>query len=143
MEEFEEFKEFQEFKEARGARSQNPGARRRCAKIIPTRRTSSAENGARNRRSLVITDFLITLERLGSSVLERTQASWLLDSGSWLLLQFLELLELLRVVILARRLLSGCRQFWSIAWVPWVGFEMGVFQSPDLRITEAKDLIDL
>jgi hypothetical protein len=75
MEEFEEFKEFQEFKEARGARSQNPGARRRCVKIIPTRRTSSAENGARNRRSLVITDFLITLERLGSSVLERTQTS--------------------------------------------------------------------
>jgi hypothetical protein len=68
MEEFEEFKEFQGFKDARGAR-------RRCVKIIPTRRTSSAENGARNRRSLVITDFLITLERLGSSVLERTQTS--------------------------------------------------------------------
>jgi hypothetical protein len=57
--------------------------------------------------------------------------------------RLLELLELLRLVILARRLLSGCRQFWSIAWVPWVRFKMGVFQSPDLRIAEAKDVIDL
>jgi hypothetical protein len=51
--------------------------------------------------------------------------------------------ELLRVFILARRLLNGCGQFWSIVWGPWVGFKMGVFQSPDLRIAEAKDLIDL
>ena len=53
------------------------------------------------------------------------------------------LLELLRVFILARRLLNGCGQFWSIVWGPWVGFKMGLFQSPDLRIAEAKNLIDL
>ena len=45
--------------------------------------------------------------------------------------------------IFARRLLNGCHQFWSIVWVPRVSPEVGVFQGRDLRIAEAKDLIDL
>jgi hypothetical protein len=52
-------------------------------------------------------------------------------------------LELLCVVIFERRYLDRHLQSGSVIRGPWVGSEMGVFQSPDLRIAEAKDVIDL
>jgi hypothetical protein len=119
MEEFEEFKEFEEFEEFEEFKEFKEFKK----PAVSTTRTLKA-------------DFVFRVA--GSPVLEK-----IIKSPVSILLELLELLELLRVVILARRLLSGCRQFWSIAWVPWVRFKMGVFQSPDLRIAEAKDVIDL
>jgi hypothetical protein len=51
--------------------------------------------------------------------------------------------ELLFITHFERRYLDRYLQSGSVVWGPWVGSEMGVFQSPDLRIAEAKDVIDL
>jgi hypothetical protein len=89
----EEFKEFKEFEDARGARSQNPGAGRRCVESHSLEgQHPLRNNGTRNRGLPLITEFLIAFGRLDSPMLERSRASWLLDSGSWLLLQLAELL---------------------------------------------------